>query len=110
MTAYGVAIYLIKKEDEKEIEKFRTEDLKLDYDELRKLYSFREEHNGYMDYYLDISKEQFPVIYDQVKRTIGGTKKQRLKHNEKQLEILNSIMLRTDYDFIRIHVFEFSLS
>ncbi len=108
MSAYRVALLLIKKEDEKEFVVCSTEDLNMDYHELRNLYSFREEHNdGYMDYYLDIPKEELPTIYDQTKRTVGYTKRQLLKYHEEQLKVLDSIMLRTDYDFIRIHIYEF---
>jgi hypothetical protein len=103
MSTYGVALLLIKKEDEKEFVVCSTEDLNMDYHELRNLYSFREEHNGYMD----IPKEELPTIYDQTKRTVGCTKRQLLKYREEQLKVLDSIMLRTDYDFIRIHIYEF---
>lgn len=107
--AYGVALLLIKKEDEKELEICYTEDLRIEDQKLLNLYSFRAEHNGYMDYYLDISKEQLPIVYEQTKSVFYGDKKSRIRESEKQQEILNSILARTDYDFIRIHVYEFNL-
>lgn len=81
----------------------------MDYQKLLDLYPFRAEYNGYMDYYLDISKEQLTDVYEQTKSYYYGSKKERLKESEKQQEYLNSILARTDYNLIRIHIFEFNL-
>ena len=107
--AYGVSLLLIKKENDKEIEVRYTEELRMDYQKLLDLYPFRAEYNGYMDYYLDISKEQLTDVYEQTKSYYYGSKKERLKESEKQQEYLNSILARTDYNLIRIHIFEFNL-
>ena len=73
--AYGVALLLIKKENDKEIEVRYTEELRMDYQKLLDLYPFRAEYNGYMDYYLDISKEQLTDVYEQTKSYYYGSKK-----------------------------------
>lgn len=44
--AYGVALLLIKKENDKEIEVRYTEELRMDYQKLLDLYPFRAEYNG----------------------------------------------------------------
>lgn len=107
--AYGVALLLMKKENGKEIEVRYTEELRMDYRKLLDLYPFRAEYNGYMDYYLDISKEQLTDVYEQTKSDYYGSKKERLKESEKQQEYLTSILTQAGYDFIRIYIFEFNL-
>lgn len=96
--AYFTALELTKVEGENESVLCRMEDVKFDNEKLCKLYFFREEHDGYMDYYLEVSKKQLPEVY----------KKTRSSWADKSSdEALKAIVSRTDYDYIRINIYEF---
>ena len=96
--AYFTALELIKVEGNNESVVCRTEDVGFDHQKLRALYFFRELYDGYMDYFLEVSKKQLPEVYKKTKSSWA---------DKSSDEALEAIISRTDYDYIRINIYEF---